>query len=134
VDNLLGKLTFPIFNAQQIRQNIAVQTAKQQQALANYETTVLTALKEVENALIALAQEQQRFQELAAAEQSAKQAVQLAKEQYIAGLIDFQNVQQMQRNWLNVQDQYQQSQGQLSNDLIYLYKTLGGGWKPLKTS
>ena len=131
IDSLLGKLTFPIFNAGQIRQNIEVQNAKQQQALANYEATVLIALKDVENALVGLVQEQQRLEELNRAVQTAQRAMLLAKKQYLSGLTDFQNVQQTQRNLLSLQDQYASSQGQLTAYMISLYKALGGGWKSL---
>ena len=131
IDSLLGRLTFPIFNAGQIRQNIEVQNAKQEQALANYESTVLTALKDVENALVGVVQEQQRLEDLDRARQAAQRATALAKNQYISGLTDFQNVQQTQRSLLSLQDQYASSQGQISTYMISLYKALGGGWQNL---
>jgi outer membrane protein TolC len=131
VDSLLGKLTFPIFNAGAIRQNINVQNAKQEQALANYESVVLTALKDVENALVGLVQEQQRLQDLNRAMQASERAMKLAQQQYGSGLIDFQNVQQTQRSLLSLQDQYASSQGQITTYMISLYKALGGGWKSL---
>jgi NodT family efflux transporter outer membrane factor (OMF) lipoprotein len=129
VDNLLGKMTFPIFNAGQIRQAIEVQNAKQEQALATYETTVLTALKDVENALVGIVQEQQRLQDLNRATQTAQRAMALARQQYESGLTDFLNVQQTQRTLLSLQEQSVTSQGQVSTYLISLYKALGGGWK-----
>ena len=129
VDNVLGKMTFPIFNAGQIRQNIAVQNAKQEQALATYETTVLTALKDVENALVGMVQEQQRLEDLNRATQTAQRAMALARYQYESGLTDFLNVQQTQRTLLSLQEQSVGSQGQVSTYLISLYKALGGGWK-----
>ena len=54
--SVLGSLAAPIFNAGRIRQQINIQTAVQEQALVNYEATVLNALGEVENALVALAE------------------------------------------------------------------------------
>jgi NodT family efflux transporter outer membrane factor (OMF) lipoprotein len=129
VDNVLGKLTFPIFNAGALRQNIEVQSAKQEQALANYETVVLTALKDVENALVGIVQEQQRLQDLARATQTAQRAMILARELYESGLTEFQNVRQTQRTLLSLQEQSVTSQGQITTYLISLYKALGGGWK-----
>jgi outer membrane protein, multidrug efflux system len=129
IDSLLGKLTFPIFNAGQIRENIAVQNAKQQQALASYEAKVLTALKEVENALIGIAQEQQRLQELELATATAQRAMSLAKTQYESGLTEFLTVQQTQRTLLSLQEQSVGSEGQVSLYVISLYKALGGGWE-----
>jgi len=132
IDSLLGKLTFPIFNAGQIRENIAVQNAQQQQTLADYETTVLNALKDVENALVGIAQEQQRLQDLEQATATAQRAMSLAKTQYESGLTEFLNVQQTQRTLLSLQEQYVGSQGQLSIYVISLYKALGGGWKSVR--
>lgn len=129
IDSLLGKLTFPIFNAGQIRQAIEVQNAKQEQALANYESVVLTALKDVENALVGIAQEQQRLEDLNRATQTAQRAMALARQQYESGLTDFLNVQQTQRTLLSLQEQQVSSQGQVTTYLISLYKALGGGWK-----
>jgi outer membrane protein, multidrug efflux system len=131
LDSLLGKVTFPIFNAGQIRQTIEVQNAKQEQALASYETVVLTALKDVENALVGIAQEQQRLEDLNRATQTAQRAMTLARTQYESGLTDFLNVQQTQRTLLSLQEQQVSSQGQVSTYLISLYKALGGGWKNL---
>ncbi|MDD1608855.1 MAG: efflux transporter outer membrane subunit [Methylococcaceae bacterium] len=129
VDSVLGKVTFPIFNAGALRQNIEVQNAKQEQALANYETVVLTALKDVENALVGIVQEQQRLEDLNRATQTAQRAMTLARQQYESGLVDFQNVQQTQRTLLSLQEQSVSSQGQVTTYLISLYKALGGGWK-----
>lgn len=127
IDSLLGKLTFPIFNAGQIQANIDVQNAKQQQAFASYQVAILNALKEVENALVAITQEQQRLQDLEQAIQTADRAMNLAKAQYEAGLTEFLNVQQTQRTLFSLQDQYASSQGQLSLYVTILYKALGGG-------
>jgi NodT family efflux transporter outer membrane factor (OMF) lipoprotein len=129
VDSLLGRLTFPIFNAGEIRKNIEVQNARQEQALANYEATVLKALQDVENALVGLMQEQQRLENLNRAMQASQRTMTLAKNQYESGLTDFQNVQQTQRSLLSLQDQYASSQGQITSYMISLYKALGGGWK-----
>lgn len=131
VDSVLGKVTFPIFNAGQIRQTINVQNAKQEQALATYESTVLNALKDVENALVGIAQEQQRLDDLNRATQTAQRAMALARQQYESGLTDFQNVQQTQRTLLSLQEQSVTSQGQVTTYLISLYKAVGGGWKNL---
>jgi NodT family efflux transporter outer membrane factor (OMF) lipoprotein len=131
-------LSFPIswtlFDAGRIRQNIKVQNALQEQFLASYEAAILTALEEVENALIAYAQEQSRLQSLSLAEQAAQQAFDLAKSRYISGLTDFQVVLDSQRSLLSAQDQRVASEAQVATDLIRLYKALGGGWTPLSST
>lgn len=127
-------LTLPIswnlFDAGRVRQNIKVQNARQEQALAQYEATILSALEEVENALVAYDKQQSRLQYLTAAEQAAEQAFVLAKTQYTSGLTDFQVVLDSQRSLLTVQELRAISETEVTADLIRLYKALGGGWTP----
>jgi len=127
-NSLLAGITAPIFDAGRIRSNIAVQDALLEQARLGYESAVLTALEDVENALISLANTRQRQEQLAQAEASAKLAWQLAQQQYTAGLADFQSVLDTQRTLLNVEDQLTNSNGEYSSAQIQLYKALGGGW------
>jgi NodT family efflux transporter outer membrane factor (OMF) lipoprotein len=124
--------TWNIFNAGSIRQNIEVQNALQEQALIQYEASILSALEEVNNALIAYAQEQVRRQSLIEASQAAKRAVDLAQSQYSSGLIDFQVVLDAQRSLLSFQEQLAESEAAVMSDLISLYKALGGGWESQK--
>lgn len=117
-----------LFDAGRIRQNIEVQNALQEQALIRYESAVLGALRDVENALVAYAEEQNRRQSLAAAVEAAQSAAELAASQYAAGLIDFQAALDTQRSLLSLQDQLSQSEAAVTSNLARLYKVLGGGW------
>ncbi|MBN1509125.1 MAG: efflux transporter outer membrane subunit [Sedimentisphaerales bacterium] len=121
------RLTLPLFNTT-IRPNIEVQSALQEQALLQYEAAVLNALEEVENALVAYAQEQRRRENLREATKAAQAAAELAQYKYQAGLTDFSNVLDAERSLLSFQDQLQQSDGTVTSNLIRLYKALGGGW------
>jgi multidrug efflux system outer membrane protein len=122
------QITWSIFKGGAIRQNIEVQSALQEQALIQYEATILGALEEVENALVAYAEVQQRRQSLSEATQAAQKAVELAQHKYQAGLTDFNNVLDAQRSLLSLQEQLTQSEGSVTSNLIRLYKALGGGW------
>jgi len=121
-------ISLPIFAGGAIRQNIEVQSALQEQYLIAYETAILNALEEVENALIAYKEEQQRRQALIDATQAAEKSAELARLQYEAGLTDFTDVLEAQRSQLSFQEQLVQSCGNITADLIRLYKALGGGW------
>lgn len=123
-----------LFDFGRIRQNIEVQTALQEAALGLYESTVLTALEDVENALVAYANEQTRRQSLAEAVLAGLAAFELARDQYSSGLVDFQTVLDMQRSVLTVQDQLAASDGKVTANLIRLYKALGGGWTSLSSN
>lgn len=124
-------ITWAIFKGGAIRQNIEVQSALQEQALIQYEAAILGALEEVENALVAFAQVQQRRQSLSQATQAAKKAAELARQKYEAGLTDFTNVLDAQRSLLSFQEQLALSRGNVTGNLVRLYKALGGGWTSL---
>jgi NodT family efflux transporter outer membrane factor (OMF) lipoprotein len=124
-------VAWPLFDAGAIRSNIEVQSALQEQALIRYEAVVLTALEDVENALVAYAKEQRRRQSLTEATEAARRAVDLAQKQYTSGLIEFGNVLIAQRSLLSLEDQLAVSDGGVTSNLIALYKSLGGGWKSL---
>jgi NodT family efflux transporter outer membrane factor (OMF) lipoprotein len=121
-------ISLPIFDGGSIRQNIEVQSALQEQYLIAYETAVLTALEEVENALVAYSGEQKKRQALIDAASAAKQAAELAKNKYQAGLADFTGVLDAERSRLSYEDELATSEGTVTTDLISLYKALGGGW------
>jgi len=125
------RITWRIFDAGAIRRNIEVQSALQEQALIQYENTVLSALEEVENALVAYGNEQVRRQSLLEATHAAERAMDLARDKYASGLIDFQAVLEAERSLLSLQDNLAQSGGTVTANLITLYKVLGGGWDSL---
>jgi NodT family efflux transporter outer membrane factor (OMF) lipoprotein len=117
-----------LFDAGTIRRSIDVQTALQDQAVIQYESTVLNALEEVENALAAFAEEQFRRESLINAVDAARQASHLSQDRFTAGLVDFSSVLDSQRSLLSFQDQLAQTEGEVIFNLIRLYKALGGGW------
>ncbi len=127
-------VSWKIFHGGAIRQNIEVQTARQEQALVQYEAAVLSALEEVENVLVAYAKEQRRRESLTKAATAAQRAALVARDQYQAGLVDFNNVLDAQRSLLILQDQVNQSNGAVISNLIRLYKALGGGWKSFQAT
>ena len=134
LDNNIGSnryglsLNMPIFRAGALRQNINVQNALVDQALASYEATVLGVYEEVENALTSWVNEQRRHSALIEAVTSAQLAYDLAVVQYNSGLVDFQTVLTADRQLITAQDSLAVSDGEIASNLIRLYKALGGGW------
>lgn len=118
-----------IFDAGRIRSNIRVQDARQEQALARYENVVLTSFEDVENALVAYAKEQSRNASLREAVQTSENALEIARQQYSNGLTTFINVLDAERALYVVQDDLVQSDQAETQNLIALYKALGGGWE-----
>jgi NodT family efflux transporter outer membrane factor (OMF) lipoprotein len=121
-------LSLPIFHGNQIRSNIKVQTARQEQALATYEQTVLNAVSEVRNAFTAETQEKERNTTLNRGVKAARSAYEIAQDQYINGLTDFNNVISAQSALLNMEEQYTISKGEMISNIIRIYKAVGGGW------
>jgi NodT family efflux transporter outer membrane factor (OMF) lipoprotein len=132
--SLAATATQTLFSGGQILGAIEAEDAVREQKLARYRATVLSALEEVENALVAYAQEQDRRQALADGAAAAERALALAQDQYGSGLIDFQVVLDAQRSLYVLQDQLAESEGQVTSNLIRLYKALGGGWTREVTS
>ncbi len=124
-------LSFPVFSAGAVRGNIEVQSALQEQALIAYQSSILTALEEVENALAAYVAEQNSRGSLREAADAARQAAILAESRYSAGQTDFSNVLDAQRSLLAFQDKLAESTGTVAANLVRLYKALGGGWTSL---
>jgi len=124
-------LSWPIFDAGRIRANIAVQDARTDQQFSTYRQTVLTALEEVENALVAYSREQARRAQLVRAVEANQRAVALANALYRNGLGTFLNVLDSQRALFASQSDLAQSEATASTDMVAPYKALGGGWESL---
>lgn len=125
---LLAGISIPLFDGGAAKSQVLAQEAALGQAQASYQTVVLTALKDVDDALVALKGDQARQLHLQAAAEAAGHAALLALNRYNSGLIDFQTVLSTQRSLLNAQDSVASTSADLSADHVRLYKALGGGW------
>ena len=121
----------PILDFGRIRADIDIADAKQEQAFLTYQKTVLNALKEVENALVAYTQEKERLNLITQSVALNELAAKMIDERYQKGLISFLNVLDAKRTLYASQIAEAQSRATLSTDLVVLYKALGGGWKTL---
>jgi NodT family efflux transporter outer membrane factor (OMF) lipoprotein len=118
-----------LFQAGSIVANVHVQNARQEEALNQYQQTVLVALEDAENALTSYAREQVRRQSLSRAVEADRQALDLATQLYKSGLADFLRVLDSETSLYSAQDALVQSDQTVSLDLVQLYKALGGGWQ-----
>jgi len=119
-----------IFNAGSVRSNIRVQNERQKQSLIGYERSILIALEEVENAMVAYARELDRREFLEQAAAASRKSANLAESLYKDGLKDFIHVLDAQRAQFASEDLLAVSNAQVTSNLIRLYKALGGGWNP----
>ena len=123
-------VTIPIFQGGQLRGQLALNNAQQREAAVSYQQTVLQAWHDVDNALIAYGAEQTRRDALAQSVQQNQRALVLARDRYTQGLSDFLNVLTQERSVLAAQQQLADSTVTVTQNLVQLYKALGGGWEP----
>lgn len=121
-------LTMPIFNWGRIQANIKVKEALNEQAFITYQSTVLNAFKEVEDALVAQIQERQRGVDLEKSLQAQQLVLSLASERYRKGLSSYLEVLDAQRGVYQAQREFVDNQAKQSLQLVALCKALGGGW------
>lgn len=125
-----GSLAATLFDGGRLRSAVEIQNAVQEQALIGYQSSVLAALEEVENALTAYAVGRERVAARQAAADAARNAAQLSRNLYQSGLADFQKVLETERTRLSAEDGLATAETAMRTNLIKLYKALGGGWEP----
>ena len=122
-------VSWRLFDAGQILSNIRVQDAVEEQALLTYRQTVLQALSDTEDALVAYDREQARRSALQRAVQANRRALDLARQLNDAGVVDFLNVLNAQQSLYQSENDLAISDQTVSTNLVALYKALGGGWE-----
>lgn len=128
--SLLASLAQPLFDGGNLAAQLKGREAQYDAARESYRASVLAALQDVEDALVALAADRQRLAALQTALDAARNAALLATQRYASGVIDFQTVLETQRTLLNVQDSVASAETELASAHVRLYKALGGGWQP----
>ena len=125
---LFAGLTQAIFNGGRLRSRVRGQEAAADAALAAYKGVVLTALEDVENAVVALDTAQRRERELGVAFDAASNAALLSREQYRSGLTDFTTLSQQEAALLTSRNSAAQARADAATALVQLFGALGGGW------
>lgn len=121
-------ITWAAFDLGTVRARIAGSRAQSAAALALYEKTVLRALEETENALVAHARTREQFAHLATSAAASDRAAELARLRYENGVIDFLQVLDAERTLLEAEDRLARSHTETATTLVAVYKALGGGW------
>ncbi len=119
--------SWPIFQGGAIYANVKRTEARVDELALAYEQAIENAYGEVRDAYSAYSQEYHRYQALKGAVQAATDAVTISQDLYKNGLKDFNNVLDAQRSRLQLEEEFVISRGQITLDLIRLYRALGGG-------
>lgn len=120
---------WPFLNYGRIKNNVRVQDARLQQALVNYRETVLQAAREAEDAMAGFIGARKQREILEQTVTSAIRSNELSTLRYSEGFSDYERVLNAQQALFNQQQRYISVQGDVINNLVSLYKALGGGWE-----
>jgi NodT family efflux transporter outer membrane factor (OMF) lipoprotein len=123
-------LSLALFDRDKLQAAVDVSAARRDKAFADYQQTVLEALGEVENGLVAFVQEQQSLRSLSEATISARQALEIAQGRYQSGLAEFLQVLQAEKTLQGAEELLTVSEQRLALALVAVYKALGGGAVP----
>jgi NodT family efflux transporter outer membrane factor (OMF) lipoprotein len=127
---IFSSLSQTLFDGGRLRSQLRSQQAATEGALAGYRQSVLTALEDVENALLALRSARERQAQFTIALDAANNSAILARIQYRSGLTDFRQLLETERSLLSARDGLVGSRGDEALALVQLYRALGGGWDP----
>jgi len=120
---------WPFLNYDRIKNNIRVQDARLQQSLVQYQETVIQAVREVEDAMVAFVGSQQQDEILLDTVASARRSTELSMLRHQEGFADYQRVLDAQQALFGQQQRYVSNKGFAIQSLISVYKALGGGWQ-----
>jgi len=124
------QVSIPIFQGGRLVSSVRLSRAQQANAVLSYRQTVLTALQDVDNALVNYRTDQDRVNGLEESANALQTSFELATDGYKKGLSSFINVLDAQRQLAQARQQSAEAKVQTSTDLVTLYKSLGGGWEP----
>lgn len=127
-------LTAPIFHAGKIRSNARAAVARRRQALAEYEKTVQTAFREVADALAAIKYLRLQLEADKETLKAETLRLDLSQSRYEGGVASYSDVLDAQRYQFSAELTVVQTQNDLLNAGVQLYKALGGGWQDEKSS
>ncbi|BBO67589.1 RND transporter [Desulfosarcina alkanivorans] len=123
-----GRLLGPVIDFDKNRRRVEIEEQKTQQALFQYESTVLTAFREVEDALVEIATFRRELAAINRQQTAARNANVLSRERYDKGVSSYLEVLDTERTLFNAELQLSDLQQRYRNAYVNLYKALGGGW------
>lgn len=124
----------PLFNSKANKRRVEVEIARTEQLLNNYEFTFLNAVREVEDAMIAVETYRKELELRQEQVVAAEDAARLSWVRYDGGLTSYLEVLDLQRSSFNSQLQASETMQLQLTSTVQLYQALGGGWLPEQDS
>jgi HAE1 family hydrophobic/amphiphilic exporter-1 len=125
--NIIGGLTQPLFAGNQLRAQVKITKAQEEEALLNFQKTVLTAAGEVSDILFIYEKAQEKAVVRALQLESLRKSVDYTQELLRAGEATYIEVLTAQQNYLNAQLATVNDNLEKAQAVIDLYRALGGG-------
>lgn len=126
--NGAGRLSMPLLGLGARKATVRVREVQAQEAFIVYQAHVLGALRDVEDALTRLDADRKRVTSLRASAASAQDAADTAAVRYRNGLTAYLEVLEARQALFAVRDTLVQAEAAAAQDVVALYKALGGGW------
>jgi NodT family efflux transporter outer membrane factor (OMF) lipoprotein len=124
-----GGFRWDILHYGRITNRVRVEDARFQELAVNYDDTVIKASQETEDAMVGFLRSQEAVVLLADAVEASKGAVEVSLRQYKLGEADYQRVLDTQRDLSRRQDDLVSTAGAVGQNLVGIYRALGGGWE-----
>ena len=122
----------PIFNAGRNQSRVDAEVARTEQALASYEQSILTAFREVEDAMVAVRTYQSEYASRLRQVEAARSAEDLSWIRYDQGMTSYLEYLEVQRQLFSSELRASETLQLRLTSLVQLYKALGGGWNPVE--
>ncbi len=120
---------WPFFNYGRLKNNVRVADARFQQTLVDYENTVLSAAREVEDAITGYVRGLAQQAILRRGVEAARRSAEISMIRYQEGFSDYQRVLDAQQSLFGQQQRYITARSDTMRSLTALYRALGGGWE-----
>ena len=127
-------LSWNIFQYDRIKNRVRIEDAAFQESLANYNQSVLQAVSEVTNALEGYRNTVDKSEYDFNAVTASIRAFNISANQYNNGLVTYQRLLSTVEKMTVREDAYAQTRGNIANQLVALYKSLGGGWESFNSN
>lgn len=127
--SLIPEMVLPLFHFSQLRNNIEVQKLKRDEAEVNYEQTLLNAVAELRNAIVAIDKEYKVNKSASLAYQKMSDVSYLMWKKYLSGLVEYTDVLTAEQNRLEAQTNMVNSNANLYKNIITFYKAIGGKYE-----
>lgn len=123
-----GGILGPIFNFNKNKRRVEIERQRYQEALMDYDNTVLQAFREVEDGLISVSTYRTELEAVNKQRKAAQNAAMLSRSRYDGGVTSYLEVLDSERTLFTTELNASLTLRELLNSYVSLYKALGGGW------